>query len=101
MDCSDRLDAALDVWAFRLKILEDPQKVYGDVELIQIASRKNFSTDDTFAVALLKNIRLTDKQISSLMTAMEETQPTEGDAARMWIEKNRELVDSWIPKEEK
>ena len=86
---------------FRLKILEDPQKVYGDVELIQIASRKNFSTDDTFAVALLKNIRLTDKQISSLMTAMEETQTTEGDAARMWIEKNRELVDSWIPKEEK
>ena len=35
------------------------------------------------------------------MTAMEETQTTEGDAARMWIEKNRELVDSWIPKEEK
>ena len=82
---------------FKLKILEDPKKVYGEAETIQIASRKDFGTEDEFAATLLGNIHLTDKQISSLMTAMEETLTTEDDAAQEWLEKNRELVNSWIP----
>ena len=44
-----------------------------------------------------KYIRLTDEEISSLMTAMEETEKTEKEAARQWVSEHRELVDSWIP----
>ena len=41
-----------------------------------------------------------DEQISSLMLAVEETEKTEKEAARKWIDEHRELVDSWIPKEQ-
>ena len=46
------------------------------------------------------NIRLTDAEISSLMTALEEAQTTERQAARQWMEEHQELVNSWIPKKD-
>lgn len=85
---------------FKLKILQDPKNIYGNAEKIYTVTWKGFPEKDPFATQLFKNIRLTDEQISSLMTAMEETEKTEKEAARKWIDEHRELVDSWIPKEQ-
>lgn len=85
---------------FKLKILQDPKNIYGSAEKIHIITWKGFPEKDPFATQLFRNIRLTDEQISSLMLAMEETEKTEKEAARKWIDEHRELVDSWIPKEQ-
>lgn len=82
---------------FELKMLDDPKKVFGDAEVIQAIAWKGFSEKDPFAAELIKKISLTDKQLSSLMTAMAESTTDEADAAREWVHAHRELVDSWIP----
>ena len=82
---------------FKLKILEDPKKAYGAAEKIYTVAWRGFSEKNPFVARFFKNIRLTDEEISSLMTAMEETEKTEKEAARQWVSEHRELVDSWIP----
>lgn len=82
---------------YKLKVLDDPKQIYGKAESIHTVTWKGFSEKDPFAAELLCNIRLTDRQISSLMTAVEETQKTETYAARQWIKAHQTLVDSWIP----
>jgi hypothetical protein len=42
-------------------------------------------------------MKFTDEQISSLMTAMNETETNEDDAALKWMNENRQLINSWIP----
>ena len=68
-----------------------------DQAIIHTVAWKGFSEKDPFAARLLRNIRLTDAEISSLMTALEEARTTERQAARKWMEEHKELVDSWIP----
>lgn len=82
---------------YRLKFLEDPKGVYGAAETIHTIAWKGFSKKDPFAAALLKNIRLSDEAISSLMTAVEGTKTNEMDAVKEWMKTHRELIDSWIP----
>lgn len=82
---------------YKLKVLDDPKQIYGKAESIHTVTWKGFSEKDPFAAELLRNIRLTDRQISSLMTAVEKTQKTETYAARQWIKVHQTLVDSWIP----
>ena len=85
---------------FKLKVLQDPKLIYGNAETIHTIAWKGFSEKDPFAAELLGNIRLTDAEISSLMTALEEAQTTERQAARQWMEEHQELVNSWIPKKD-
>lgn len=82
---------------FELKFLEDPLNLYGEAEIIKIIAWNGFSKKDPFAAALLANIQLTNEQISSLMSVLEETNTTEYDAVRLWINKHSDIVDSWIP----
>lgn len=82
---------------YKLKVLDDPKQIYGKAESIHTVTWKGFSEKDPFAAELLRNIQLTDRQISSLMTAVEKTQKTETYAARQWIKAHQTLVDSWIP----
>lgn len=84
---------------FKLKILQDPKTIYGAVETIHTVAWKGFSEQDPFAAQLLKNMHLTDEHISSLMTAIEDAQTSETEAARQWMNEHKELVDSWIPKD--
>lgn len=85
---------------FKLKVLQDPKLIYGNTESIHTIAWKGFSEKDPFAAELLGNIRLTDAEISSLMTALEEAQTTERQAARQWMEEHQELVNSWIPEKD-
>lgn len=84
---------------YELKVLEDPKNIYGVSEYIRAIARTGFSKEHPFAAELLGNIHLTDRQISSLMSAIEQTRGTEREAVREWIKQNRALVDSWIPKD--
>ena len=84
---------------FKLKILQDPKTIYGAVETIHTVAWKGFSEQDPFAAQLLKNMHLTDEHISSLMTAIEDAQTSETEAARQWMNEHKDLVDSWIPKD--
>ena len=77
---------------FDLKILADPKGIYGGAEKIQVLAWKGFSEKDPFAARLLSNMHLTDAQISSLMAALEEPGINETDAARKWLETNRDVV---------
>lgn len=82
---------------FELKILQDPQEIYGDAETIHTVAWKGFSKKDPFATSLLNNIHLTDQEISSLMRTIEETNETEEEAVKQWIKTHRMLVEKWIP----
>ena len=88
---------------YELKVLEDPKNIYGVSEYIRAIARTGFSKEHpllaTKILELLGNIHLTDRQISSLMSAIEQTRGTECEAVREWIKQNRALVDSWIPKD--
>ena len=82
---------------YKLKVLDDPKQIYGKAESIHTVTWKGFSEKEPFVTELLRNIRLNDEQISSLMTAVEETRKTETYAARQWMKEHQALVDSWIP----
>lgn len=94
------MDASLDVRPFQTESSSGPKLIYGNAETIHTIAWKGFSEKDPFAAELLGNIRLTDAEISSLMTALEEAQTTERQAARQWMEEHQELVNSWIPKKD-
>ena len=82
---------------FDLKVLEDPNQVYGTTEHCKILAWEGFSEKDPFAATLLSNLHLTNEQISSLMSAIEETQTTEEDAARLWMDAHWDVISNWIP----
>lgn len=51
---------------FDLKFLDDPKKVYGDLEEIHAIAWKGFSEKDPFAAEFFGNIKLTTEELSSL-----------------------------------
>ena len=85
---------------FDLKFLDDPKKVYGDLEEIHANAWKGFSEKDPFAAEFFGNIKLTTEELSSFMTAMKDARMDEEEIARKWRDEHRQLVDSWIPKSE-
>lgn len=84
---------------FDIKLLDDPKNVYGDAEQIQIVTRKGFSEEQPFVAEFLSNVKFTDEQISSVMATLEDGN-NDLQSAKDWVEANRELVNSWLPKEE-
>lgn len=82
---------------YKLKILDDPKQIYGKAESIHTVVWKDFSEKYPFVAELLRNIRLDDQQISSLMATIEKTQKTETYAVRQWMKEHQALVDRWIP----
>ena len=50
---------------FDLKFLDDPKKVYGDLEEIHAIAWKGFSKKDPFAAEFFANIKLTTEELSS------------------------------------
>lgn len=84
--------------SFELKFLEDPKKIYGDLEKIHVIAWKGFHDKEPFVAEFLGNIKFTTEQLSSFMKVMKDARMDEEELAREWREEHRELVDSWIPK---
>lgn len=84
-------------WMFSkydLKYLEDPQKTMGEKEAIHTLVRKGFEEDNAEVNAVLDNFNWTQEDMESVMLAINEGASPE-EAAKAWIEENRDLVDSW------
>ena len=86
---------------FDLKFLNDPKKVYGDLEGIHAVAWKGFREADPFAAGFLGNMKLTTEELGSFMTAMKDARMDEEEIARKWRNEHRQLVDSWIPESKK
>lgn len=86
-------------WMFarwKLKFLMDPKKVYGEAENIHTVARPGIMEDFPELSEFFQNFFFTDKQIGTLMDAMNRHQ-SQRMAARKWMDEHQELVDSWLP----
>lgn len=80
---------------FDLKFLEDPKDVYGGEETINTIAREGFATDHPEIQTFLEKYYLSPEELGGLIATMEEYSNRD-EAAQVWIEQNRELVDSWL-----
>lgn len=88
-------------WMFSrwdLKYLEDTKGYFGEAENIHTVTRKGFSEDMPEVAEFLKNFKMNDDQLGSLMADIQNSDKEPLEVAREWMNKNEELVNSWIPK---
>ncbi len=84
-------------WSFNdydMKYLEDPDNVYGDPDDIYYIARNGLAEDIPEIVDWLNNSYFDDDSLSELLALQNELDDVE--AAKEWIENNRELVDNWM-----
>lgn len=87
-------------WKFArwdLKFLEDQKGVYGKAENIHTIARKGFSEDMPEVAEFLKNFYLDNQQLGDLMGAISDSKEDPDVVAKAWMEKNEDLIQSWIP----
>lgn len=82
---------------YKLRFLEDPKKVFGETEQLNIVANKAFVAHDAAAVSFFSKFKLNDQQLSSLMAALLEADGQETAAVRTWMTANHELVNSLLP----
>jgi glycine betaine/proline transport system substrate-binding protein len=85
-------------WMFArwdLKFLDDPKKVYGEIENIHTIGRPNVSQDLPELASFFREFMFTDQQIGSLMDAMNRA-ASQQEAAVEWMNEHKELADSWL-----
>lgn len=91
-------------WKFAtwdLKFLDDPKGVFGETENIYTITRTGFEKDMPEVAQFLKNFKMNDQQLGSLMGDIKDNASKEPiDVAREWMKNNEELVNSWVPKSE-
>ena len=80
---------------YDLKYLADPKKDYGRAEGIHTLANKEFTNNNPGFAMMLKNFKLDNQQIGSLESLIDNGMKTE-DAAKKWIQDNKNLVDSWL-----
>ncbi len=81
---------------FDLVFLEqDGEKVWGKGN-IHITGRKDIKEDKPELAEFLSNMKLTNSEVGSLMVAIRESDKNEEDAAREWLNSNKEVVADWI-----
>ncbi|HSP78051.1 MAG TPA: glycine betaine ABC transporter substrate-binding protein, partial [Myxococcaceae bacterium] len=88
-------------WKFarwELKFLDDPKGIYGGAETIHTIARKGLEQDKPEVAKFLRNFKLDDQQLGSLMGAVAESQDEPATAVREWMKQHQALVDGWIPK---
>ncbi|GGK11304.1 glycine/betaine ABC transporter substrate-binding protein [Caldalkalibacillus thermarum] len=82
--------------AYDLKYLDDPLGIYGEEESIHTLVRQGLEEDHPSAYQVLDNFYWTPDDMNQVMVDMAQHGLSETEAARQWIEANREVVDSWI-----
>lgn len=82
--------------AYDLKYLEDPKGVFGEAENIHTLVRKGLKEDHPSAYQVLDNFYWTPDDMNQVMVEMAQNGKDENEAAQLWIDNNRDKVDSWI-----
>jgi glycine betaine/proline transport system substrate-binding protein len=88
-------------WMFArwdLKYLEDPKGIYGGEETINTIVRPGLKEEMPEVYAVLDNFHWTPAQCEALIAANQEDGADPYANARQWVENNRDLVTSWLPK---
>ncbi|MCW3490881.1 glycine betaine ABC transporter substrate-binding protein [Dethiobacter alkaliphilus] len=80
---------------YDLKFLEDPKGIYGGEETINVIAREGLADAAPEVHAFLDNYSMTADEFGSLIDIMQEYDDND-EAAQVWIEENRDLVDSWL-----
>lgn len=75
---------------YKLKFLNDPKGVFGDVETIQTIANKNFIIEKPKVAEFFKNFKLDDIELGSLMAALENN-VSEKTAVEEWLNAHQEL----------
>ncbi|AZB42657.1 glycine betaine ABC transporter substrate-binding protein [Bacillus sp. FJAT-42376] len=91
-------------WIFSdldLKYLEDTKGSYGKPDNIQYMTRKGFAKEHPDIIKWMDNWELTDDQMSELIKYVNDAAESDEGyyperGAKKWVEKNRELTDSWF-----
>jgi glycine betaine/proline transport system substrate-binding protein len=81
---------------FDLKFLKDPKRIFGDAERIDIVATKGFAEKDPLAAGFFRKFKLTNEQMSDLMGYLADDTVSEAEGAKMWKDKNQELVEGWF-----
>ena len=84
-------------FAYDLKILEDPELTYGGTEEIVIIGRDGFTKDFPDAAEFFSKWTITADQLGEVMYMINIEKMKPAEAARAWIEDNRDIVDTWLP----
>ena len=88
-------------WMFTewdLKYLEDPKGALGEPEEIHTLANKGFAGRNPEVAGWLKNFKMTDEQLGTLESYIFHEGMKEEEAARKWIEENRDVVNGWLGK---
>ncbi len=81
-----------------MKFLEqDPDKIMWESGDIEIIGRTDLEEDKPELAQFLKNMYLTDAQLSDLMLKVKESDEDVSVVARQWMLDNEDVVDAWIP----
>lgn len=84
---------------FNLKFLEDPKLVYGKTKNIHTLVRKGLEKDHPKIMKFLERFKLNEDQLQDLIENFAQAEDWE-KAASLWIKNNKQLVNSWLPKDE-
>lgn len=85
-------------WIFMehdLKMLEDPENVYGEGEELATVTRLGFSEDYPEIVQFLEDFEWPIEEIEQVMLYISEGEPAD-QAAKRWMNDNPEQVDEWL-----
>lgn len=83
---------------FDLKILDDPQFVYGTSKNIHTLARKGFQADYPDVANFLKHFEMNQEQLGGLIETFAASDDWD-KATQKWISENQELVNEWLKEE--
>lgn len=84
---------------FDMKFLEqDPDNVIWETGDIEIIGRADLEADKPELAQFLKNMYLTDPELSDLMIKINESEDDVSTVAKQWMDANEDVVNAWIPK---
>jgi len=84
---------------YNLKFLDDPKKIFGEIETINTISRKGLRKSNPVLYKFLKNFSLNNEQMESLLEDFHYLPGNPTQAAKNWASKNNDVVNSWIPED--
>jgi len=83
---------------FDMKFLEqDPERIMWNTGDIEIIGRADLEADKPELAQFLKNMYLTDAELSDLMIQINESDEDVAVVAKQWMEANEDVVSDWIP----
>ncbi len=84
---------------YNLKFLDDPEGSFGESENIHTVARAGLADDMPEVAEFFENFYLDSEQLGNLMGMMNEygDDYTELEIARMWMDENQDLVQTWLP----